>query len=66
MDIVHNEHEKVMGHSKFKDANSSQYIKNFFLDSKKEVVQGTLASDRRKGFIYMTQKNEQCIMIYSM
>ena len=55
-----------MGHSKFKDASSSQYIKNFFLDTKKEVVQGTLASDRRKGFIYMTQKNEQCIVIYSM
>jgi len=38
----------------------SDYMKSLFLNSNKQVVQGSLASDRRKGFLFLTQKNDAC------
>jgi len=50
----------AIGDVKYKDIMQSQYIKSVFLDPKKNIIQGSLASDPRKKFIYLTQKNDQC------
>jgi len=54
------EQEMAIGGLKLKEYQQSQYIQNFFLNSKSEVVKGSLASDRTKGYLYFTQKNDQC------
>jgi len=53
------EQEMAIGGLKLKEYQQSQYIQNFFLNSKSEVVKGSLASDRTKGYLYFTQKNDQ-------
>jgi len=58
--LVEKEQEMTIGDVKYKDIMQSQYIKSVFLDPKKNIIQGSLASDPRKKFIYLSQKNDQC------
>ncbi len=54
------EQEMAIGNLKLKDLQSTNYISGFFKNPKSEIVKGSLASDRTKGYMYLTQKNEQC------
>lgn len=57
--IVNEEQDNVLGNLKFSDVSSNEYMKNLFLNPEKNVMQGALASNRNKGFIYMVQKDKK-------
>lgn len=62
--IVAEEKDNVLGNVKYSDMASNEYMRNLFLDPKKNVMQGALASNRNKGYIYMVQKDKKCKLKY--
>ena len=61
--LVSEAQENILGNVKFSDFASNNYMRNLFLDPRKNVMQKTLVSNRNKGFIYMERNEKRSMFI---
>ena len=55
---VTKDQEMLAEKPKFRDIITNDYIKSFFIDPKKKVMRGTLASDNNRGYMYISKQND--------